>query len=220
MRARHPASSFLIIDTHRVSEPSATSTIQKRLKRKTIFMMDDLSTGAAVSFDGSEEPRTATVDYDFNDILPLHDDHDAMESESVVDRGDHLDPDTNLVSLDWETTTGPPSSTLLPDCFLDFDAAEDGFVQSSLEATEVSEDEMEFDSPSLEHRFEETAKRLAASMEKSRKTRVSLTLKSPAVAHYPRRNSISTVVTSVEESSHQLLTSFRARGSPSPSEDL
>ena len=174
-------------------------------------MMDELSTGAAVSFDGSE--LRGTVEYDFNDILPLHDVD--MESESS---DDHLDPATNLVTLDWETTT--PPSTLLPDCFLDFDADEDGFVKNSLEPTEVSEDEMEFDTSSLEHRFEETAKRLAASMEKSRKTRFSLTLKSPAVAHYSRRNSISTVVTSVEESSHQLLTSFRARGSPSPSADL
>ena len=172
-----------------------------------------------VSFDGSEERESRTVDYDFNDILPLHDDKMDVdeESESVVDGRDQLDPDTNLVSLDWETS--PPVS-LLPDCFFDLDTVEDAFVDSTLEPTEVSEDDddTDFDSSSLEHRFEETAKRLAESMEKSRRTRVSLSLKSPTVAHYcERRKRISSVVSSVKESSHQLL---RTLNSPSPSPEL
>ena len=175
--------------------------------------MNTSSTSTAVSFDGSEE-RESRTDYDFNDILPLHDDKmDVDESESMADGRDHLDPDTNLVSLDWETS--PPVS-LLPDCFFDLDTVEDAFVDSTLEPTEVSEDDddTDFDSSSLEHRFEETAKRLAESMEKSRRTRVSLSLKSPTVAHYcERRKSISSVVSSVKESSHQLL---RTLNSPSP----
>ena len=185
------------------------------------------TTSTAVSFDGSEEERTSHHrDYDFNDLLPLHDDDADMEdteSESVVlgaqggRINDHfLDPHTNLVTLDWETS--PPVS-LLPDCLFDLEAIEDAFVDSTLEPTEVSQEDgdedTDFDSASssLEHRFEETAKRLAESMKKSRRTRVSLTLKSPAVAHYlERRTSISSVVSSVEESSHQLLRTFRARG--------
>lgn len=183
--------------------------------------MNTTSISTTVSFDGSEERKSRTVDNDFNDILPLHDDKmDVEESESVVEGKDHLDPDDmNLDSLGWETS--PPVS-LLPDCFFDFDMVEDSFVDSTLEPTEVSEDDdTDFDSFSLEHRFEETAKRLAESMEKSRRTRVSLTLKSPTVAHYfERRKSISSVVSSVEESSHQLLTTFRAVNSPSPTSSL
>ena len=163
--------------------------------------------------------ESPTLDYDFNDILPPHhDEHMDVETESVVDKSDQLDPDTNIMYLNWERSA--PSS-LLPDCFFEFDTTLDGFVDGALEATEVSEDEMDTDSSSsLEHRFEETAKRLAESMEKSRQSRISLSLKSPAVAQYPRRKSISNVVTSVEESSQQILTTFGGLRSPTPSSDL
>lgn len=183
--------------------------------------MDETFSSAAVSFDGSDDPEAPTVDYDFNDILPPHEEHMDVETESVVDKNDNeFDPESNLLSLNWER---PGPSSLLPDCFFEFDTTHDGFVDGALEPTEVSEDEMDTDSSSsFEHRFEETARRLAESMEKSRKSRISLSLKSPAVAQYPRRTSISSVVSSVEESSQQLLTTFGTGGlrSPSPASDL
>eukprot|EP00977_Amphora_coffeiformis_P024716 scaffold16707_cov182-Amphora_coffeaeformis.AAC.10 len=180
--------------------------------------MDNLSTSAAVSFDGDQDMENPTVDYDFNDILSPHDEQMGVETESVVDKNDQLDPDTNFMALNWER---PVPSSLLPDCFFEFDTTLDGFVDGALEPTEVSEDEMDTDSSSsLEHRFEETARRLAESMEKSRRSRISLSVKSPTVAQYPRRKSISNVVISVEESSHQILSTFGGLQSPTPSSDL
>lgn len=183
--------------------------------------MNELSTGETVSLDGSQGQDVKKMSYyDFNDIILRHDggNEDAMESESLVDdKGVHLDDlqfDTNLVSLYWESSTPPPGS-LLSDCFFEFDTVvKDGFVDhDKIEATEVSEDDMDLDTTTLEHRFQETAKRLAESMEKSRKTRVSLTLKTAALGQYPLRKSIDNVVSSVQESSEQLLTTFQA-GNP------
>lgn len=172
--------------------------------------MEDYSTTAVVSFDGSERTESDMLDYDFNDIVQTLQDEMDVEPEDTDKGKQLLEANTSFVSLQWDSSA--PSSRF-PDCFLDFDVTEDFFVNHSPEPTEVSDDET--DSPSLEHRFEETARRLAESMQKSRQTRFSLTIESPTFEKYPRRTSIDDVVTSVEQSSHQILTTFR--GSPTPS---
>lgn len=182
---------------------------------KSQVSKDELSTAPTVPLNGGEEDESP-MQYYFHDMLPYNaDDEDLMDfdSESVLDQSDHLDPDKSLVSLQWET---PTPTFLLPECF-DFDPTEDDFVAGTLEPTEVSdEDDMDHDTTSLESRFGVTVRRLAESMEKSRKTRVSLTLKSPATAGYSRSTSISHIVTSVEESCHQLLSTFGESPSTSP----
>jgi len=178
-----------------------------------------INASAAVSFDGDQESmENPTVDYYFNDFLPPHHEHMDLETESMANKNHQFDPEVNLMSLNWER---PTPSYMLSDCFFEIDTTLDGVVDGALEPTEVSEDEMDSDSSSsLEHRFEETAKRLAEYMKKSRQSRLSLTLNSPAVAQYPRKKSISNVVISVEESSQQILTTFGGFRSSTPSSNL
>jgi hypothetical protein len=175
-------------------------------------MEDRPDSVAIVSFDDSDLQESPVLDmlldYEFAEVVPQNEEGMEVESESMMSDDTMTDPSSGsyLVSLELSTP-----SAQFPGCFLDFQATESYF---SAEATEVSEDDTNSSiSSSLEHRFEETARRLAESMAKSRKTRFSLTIDSPTFEDYPRRKSITTVVTSVEESSYEILSQVV----PSPS---
>jgi hypothetical protein len=61
----------------------------------------------------------------------------------------------------------------------------------------------------FEDKKESTIRRLADSMRRSQETRVSLAIRTPAMARYPRSNSIDHVLHCVEKSSLHLLSSLR-----------
>jgi hypothetical protein len=78
--------------------------------------------------------------------------------------------------------------------------------------SEMKEDDSESWRVDLDDRFESTIRRLADAMRRSQETRVSLAINTPAMARYPRSNSINHVIHSVEESSLHLLSSLREQG--------
>jgi hypothetical protein len=124
---------------------------------------------------------------------------------------DDQDQDLDIMEVDLQIGTNllgdeifhdpcvSPTGPLEELVFMNLDEDVDRFSLSLLEECDDKTSSLPF-----EERYEATLAKLAESMKKSQETRKSLSMKTPKTEKYPRKSSVTGVLSSIEKSSEQL----------------